>query len=42
MIAKTGVPTAGLYYPIGIAALTFAIGSLFLPDRRGVNLREEH
>jgi hypothetical protein len=40
VVASTKVQTAGLYYPMGIAALTFVIGAFFLPDRRGVKLRD--
>jgi MFS family permease len=32
VIATTGNITAGLYYPIGIAALTFVVGTALLKD----------
>ena len=30
--AATGNPFDGLYYPIGVAALTFIVGSIFLKE----------
>jgi MFS family permease len=39
--AATGNPFDGLYYPIGIAALTFVIGSLLLRDPRNVKIWTE-
>jgi hypothetical protein len=30
--AATGNPFDGLYYPIGIAALTFVVGTIFLKE----------
>lgn len=33
-VAATGNPYAGLYYPIGVAALTLVIGSLWIRERR--------
>ncbi|MBL8019161.1 MAG: MHS family MFS transporter [Leptospirales bacterium] len=38
LVASTGNPYAGLFYPIGIALLTFIIGSLFIRDTRNVKL----
>ncbi len=40
LVAKTKIPTIGIYYPIAIAAITFVVGTLFLPDRRNVSLRD--
>ncbi len=34
IVASTGNPYAGLAYPISIAAMTFIIGALFLPETR--------
>jgi len=34
MIAQTGDPYFGLWYPIVIAVMTFVIGSLFLPENK--------
>jgi MFS family permease len=39
--AATGNPFDGLYYPIGIAAITFVIGSLLLRDPRNVKIWTE-
>jgi hypothetical protein len=38
--AATGNFYAGLWYPIGVALMTFIIGSLFLKDRKERDLRE--
>ena len=35
VIAETGNIYAGLYYPIGIAAITVVVGSIFLKETRG-------
>ncbi|CAN5394295.1 N/A [soil metagenome] len=35
VIAETGNIFAGLYYPIGIAAVTVVVGSIFLKETRG-------
>jgi len=32
LVARTGNIYAGLYYPIGVAALTFVVGSIFLKE----------
>jgi MFS family permease len=39
--AATGNPYAGLWYPMGIAGLTFVVGSLMLKDTRGVKIWHE-
>ncbi|HWS18273.1 MAG TPA: MFS transporter [Candidatus Elarobacter sp.] len=39
--AATGNPFDGLYYPIGIAAITFVIGSFMLRDPRNVKIWQE-
>jgi MFS family permease len=39
--AATGNPFDGLYYPIGIAAITFIIGSFLLRDPRNVKIWHE-
>jgi MFS family permease len=39
--AATGNPFDGLYYPIGIAALTFIVGSLLLRETHGVQIWQE-
>jgi MFS family permease len=41
VIAQTGNIYAGLYYPIGVAGLTFIIGSLLLPETRHVRIWHE-
>ena len=35
VVAETGNAYAGLWYPIGFAALAFAVGTLFLRERHG-------
>jgi MFS family permease len=39
--AATGKIYAGLYYPIGVAALTFVVGSIALRETRGVRIWDE-
>jgi len=39
--AETGNIYAGLYYPMLIAALTFIVGSLFLPETYGTKIWDE-
>ena len=43
MVAATGNIYAGLWYPIGVAALTLVVGLLFLPEtfRRRIDHVEE-
>ena len=41
VIAATGNIYAGLYYPIGVAAITFVVGSLLLRETRHVRIWEE-
>jgi sugar phosphate permease len=41
VIAATGNIKAGLYYPIAIAALTFAVGSLMLRDTHQTRIWDE-
>jgi hypothetical protein len=42
VVAATGNIYAGLHYPIGVAALTFVVGSLLLKETRGETIwREE-
>ncbi|MDZ4662729.1 MAG: MFS transporter [Pseudomonadota bacterium] len=41
LVAGTGNIYAGLIYPIGIAIMTFVVGSLYLPDDRNVKLGEK-
>jgi MFS family permease len=41
VIAETGNIYAGLYYPIAVALLTFAVGSVFLVDTHGTLIWEE-
>jgi MFS family permease len=38
LVARTGNPYAGLWYPIGITALTFVVGVLFLRVPRGQHI----
>ncbi|HEX3086731.1 MAG TPA: MFS transporter [Pyrinomonadaceae bacterium] len=41
VVAQTGNIYAGLYYPITVAALTFVVGSLLLPETRHVLIWSE-
>jgi MFS family permease len=41
VVAETGNIYAGLYYPIAIAATTFIVGSLLLPETRHVLIWDE-
>jgi MFS family permease len=41
VIAATGNIYAGLYYPIGVAAATFVIGLIFLPETHSVLIWKE-
>jgi MFS family permease len=41
VVAQTGNIYAGLYYPIAVAALTFVVGSLLLPETRHVLIWSE-
>jgi hypothetical protein len=40
IVAQNGNIFSGLWYPVVIALVTFVIGSLFLPETRGRNLRD--
>jgi len=39
IVVETGNIYAGLYYPIGIAAMSFIIGSLFIRETKGHHIR---
>ena len=41
VIAATGIKVSGLWYPVGIAAVTLVVGMLLLKDRHGSPLNEE-
>jgi len=41
IVARTGNIYAGLYYPITVAALTFVVGSLLLPETKHVLIWKE-
>jgi MFS family permease len=41
MVSKTGHIYAGLWYPIGVALVTFVIGSLFLHESKDVRIWDE-
>jgi hypothetical protein len=41
VIAATGNIYAGLYYPIGVALLTFVVGSVFLKETHSVLIWKE-
>jgi MFS family permease len=41
VVAQTGNIYSGIYYPIAIAALTFVVGSLFLPETKHVLIWKE-
>jgi MFS family permease len=41
IVAATGDIYAGLWYPIGVAMMTFILGSLFLPETKDRDIRHE-
>jgi len=41
VVARTGHIYAGLWYPIGVAAITFVIGTLFLKESKDVRIWDE-
>jgi MFS family permease len=41
VVAQTGNIYSGIYYPIAVAALTFVVGSLFLPETKHVLIWKE-
>jgi MFS family permease len=41
LCAATGNILAGLYYPMGVAAITFVVGSLFLKETHGTKIWDE-
>ncbi len=41
VVASTGNLFAGLWWPIGIALMTFIIGSLFLKETNHISIHEE-
>jgi len=41
IVAKTGNPLSGLFYPIAVALMTFVIGSLFLPETKDTKIWDE-
>jgi hypothetical protein len=41
VVSATGNIYAGLYYPIGVAAVTFVVGSLLLKETQHVRIWEE-
>ncbi|MCC6919967.1 MAG: MFS transporter [Alphaproteobacteria bacterium] len=42
IITATGDIFAGLWYPIGVAALCFIVGALFLPETKDRSLDDDH
>lgn len=41
IVAATGNIYSGLYYPMAVAAITFVIGSLFLPETKQISIWDE-
>jgi len=41
IVAETGNIYAGLYYPMGVAAVTFVVGSLLLKETHGNRIWDE-
>jgi MFS family permease len=41
IVAATGNIYAGLFYPMGIATVTFVVGMLFLPETRHISIWDE-
>ncbi|MFT3686467.1 MAG: MFS transporter [Phycisphaerales bacterium] len=42
LVTETGNKFAGLWYPMGVAALTLVIGTLLVKEKRDVRMHEEH
>ncbi len=42
MVESTGNKLAGLWYPMGVAAVTIVVGVFLMPERRNVKMHEEH
>lgn len=42
MIERTGISLAGLWYPMAICVVTIVVGIVFVRERRGVRMLEEH
>ncbi len=42
LVQQTGNKFAGLWYPMGIAALTLVVGTLLVKERRNIRMHEEH
>jgi MFS family permease len=42
LVATTNNPLAGLWYPMGVAAFTFVVGSILLKDTKDSKLWDEH
>ena len=40
VVTSTHMPLSGLYYPIAIAFVSLVIGTIFLPDKRGISLKD--
>jgi hypothetical protein len=38
IVAATGNIYAGLWYPVGIAAMTFIVGLIFVPETKDVDI----
>jgi MFS family permease len=41
IVASTGNIYSGLYWPMGVAAVTFVVGALFLPETRHISIWRE-
>ena len=41
VVARTGDLFAGLWWPIGVALMTFVIGTLFLKETNHISIHEE-
>jgi hypothetical protein len=41
IVAATGDIYAGLWYPIGVATMTFVLGSLFMPETKDRDIHHE-
>ena len=41
IVAATGNIYSGLWYPVIVAAATFAIGLLFLPETKNINIHRD-
>ena len=42
LVAATGNIYAGLWFPIGVATMTFVVGLIFVPETKDRNISHDH